>query len=284
MRVPEFLSRSLEGTPKPDSYEEALTLFCRPIRSPLQKREIEIAAQAEKFSVDFNDVRIAGYRWGGPPYVLALHGWCGRALQLSGLIAPLAERGFGLIAIDHPGHGESEGDQCTALMVAAIIPMVINLFPDTKHCAGHSFGAIGACLAMSEGWRVHRAVFFGGMTNVPLRFEEFAAAVGYDTHQTAEFLDYCESHFGRGKLSSISPTSLGPKLNALAALFHDDQDHEVDILQAHQLATTWKSSVVHPTTGLGHYRIIRDRKVLQLAAEFLTEPNDPATALDDAAQ
>lgn len=238
----------------------------------MMRKEQELAARADQFVLDWDGLALKGFRWGGPPYAVALHGWGGRALQLGGLVEPLAEHGVGLLAVDHPAHGQSEGEICTALMVAGALERLVQRFSDVDFAVAHSFGSIGACIAMSRGFQPNKVAFIAPTSDVPSRFREFAEAVGYSPEEIEGFMDASDEFFGRGKLEAVSPWRLASGFDCPALLVHDRGDQDVAPSHSERIATHWRGSLLELTDGLGHYRIIRDRSVLRRVAAFLGEP------------
>jgi hypothetical protein len=53
---------------------------------------------------------------------------------------------------------------------------------------------------------------------------------------------------------------------------HDENDREVPIASGELVASAWPGAVLERTRGLGHRRILRDRRVIERVAEFATNP------------
>jgi pimeloyl-ACP methyl ester carboxylesterase len=64
----------------------------------------------EEISLQLEDLRVGGLRWGAdnPQKILAVHGWLDNAASFYFLAPLLAARGYELVAIDLPGHGNSQ--------------------------------------------------------------------------------------------------------------------------------------------------------------------------------
>src|SRR5262245_31825611 len=64
---------------------------------------------------------LVAWRWGQGPAVLLVHGFEGNRAQFAAIIEVLVARGFAAVALDVPGHGESAGDELTAVKFIARI-------------------------------------------------------------------------------------------------------------------------------------------------------------------
>ncbi|WP_157496938.1 alpha/beta hydrolase [Hahella ganghwensis] len=64
----------------------------------------------KEISLQLPDIKLGGLRWGegNPVRVLALHGWLDNAASYTFLAPKLAEAGCDIIALDLPGHGNSQ--------------------------------------------------------------------------------------------------------------------------------------------------------------------------------
>lgn len=52
-------------------------------------------------------------------------------------------------------------------------------------------------------------------------------------------------------------------------LLHDPEDREVPYEESRKLGAAWPLSTLHAVSGVGHRRILGDRSVVGLSADFL---------------
>lgn len=57
--------------------------------------------------------------------------------------------------------------------------------------------------------------------------------------------------------------------DAALLVVHDRDDREVAFVHAERLAEIWRNATLHPTSDLGHRRILREDAVVGEAVEFL---------------
>src|SRR5688572_13003547 len=92
----------------PESAANAITraLAAMTQRPPVSSFQQEAMAQASKLRYGENKKNVA-WAWGEGPPVIFVHGWGGRAAQMSPLALHVAKLGFRSVAIDVTGHGDS---------------------------------------------------------------------------------------------------------------------------------------------------------------------------------
>lgn len=60
---------------------------------------------------------------------------------------------------------------------------------------------------------------------------------------------------------------VGERASALLVI-HDRDDREVPFAHGERLVDAWREGALHPTTGLGHRRILRDERVIADVVAF----------------
>ena len=269
VRIPESMRGLAETLGRIPTPEEAFWMFMQPIRTAVARKEQAWLEKAERFELESDGERVQGYKWGeGKPVFLA-HGWNGRAVSLSAFIEPLVERGYQVIAIDAPGHGESEGKVCHALRFAGCIAQIQERVGPFYAIVGHSFGTIATTVAQAKGLAVEKAVYLSSLCWIPDRFKEFAAAVGLSEKGIEEMWGIAQQYFGKGEIEKLNGDVAASSFGAQALLVHDVDDKEVPIEQSEAIARVWKNAELWRVKGLGHFRILRSRLVVGRVIQFL---------------
>jgi pimeloyl-ACP methyl ester carboxylesterase len=251
----------------------ARKLFFTPPRAPLRDEERAILARGEPFSTDVSGQRVVGRAWGEGPTALLVHGWGGHSGQMTALVEPAVAAGFRAVAIDLPGHGESDGSVSSLLHFAAAIERAAALFRPVSGLAAHSFGAAASTYAMSRGLAVGRAVFFAP----PARFEHFwarfRAGVGVPDEVWARMVREAEAWLGVS-FDGIAPVDLAPRMTAPLLVLHDAGDREMPFAEGAELAALWPGAELRRVERLGHLRILRDERCVAEAVRFLGGPRE----------
>jgi pimeloyl-ACP methyl ester carboxylesterase len=246
----------------------ARKLFFTPLRARLREEERQVLAKGELFSFELAGQRVVGHAWGAGPTMLLAHGWGGHAGQMTPLVEPIVAAGFRAVALDLPGHGESEGRVSSLVHFASALRRAGSLFGPLRGIAAHSFGAAGAAYAISSGLGVERAVFFAP----PLGFESFwlrfRTGVGVSPRVMDRMLREAEEWL-EVRFDGIAPADLAPRMTAPLLVLHDPEDREVPFEEGAELARRWPGAQLRPAPGLGHLRILRDEGCVAAAVGFL---------------
>ena len=122
-----------------------IKMFSTPHAKSWHKEVPEAFKSAGQYCLSTTYGRIKIHSWGeSGPRVLLVHGWESRAFTFATMVPALLERGFRVVAIDGPAHGESSGSSTNLVEFAQVIQTVIDhyeLAGGISHIIAHSFGA-----------------------------------------------------------------------------------------------------------------------------------------------
>ncbi len=116
------------------------------------------------------DCVVRGWTFAARPSVLLVHGWGGNAGQMSAFVAPLLERGYGVVVADMPGHGRSSGRLTSLVLFRGGATRAVGSWWRLAR-SDRSFvrGAAGTTLALRDGLDVARVAYVAP----PARFNSF---------------------------------------------------------------------------------------------------------------
>ena len=252
----------------------ARRLFFTPPRAAVRDEERAALSRGAGFSLSLGGGRVAGRTWGEGPAVLLVHGWGGHSGQMTPLVEPLLAAGFRAVAVDLPGHGESEGRLSSLVHFAGAIERAAGLFGPLAGLVAHSFGAAACTYSLSRGLAARRAVFFAP----PARFDSFWArfrtGVGVAEPVWRLMVDGAEAWLDV-RFADIAPADLAPRMASPLLVLHDASDREMDFAEGAELAARWPGARLVRSEGLGHLRILRDAGSVSRAVRFLASA-DPA--------
>jgi pimeloyl-ACP methyl ester carboxylesterase len=244
-------------------------LFFAPGR-PRRSRGQMLLEQGQRLQVPFGSRRLAAWRWGRGPVVVLLHGWSGRAAQLTSFVAPLVGRGFSVVALDAPGHGRSGRGLSSAPEFARALRAVVDAVGGAAGVVAHSLGAAAAVLAASDGLAVGRLVLLAPPANPPAWVGRFVTRLGIPPDVVDRMRRRSERRIGL-RWDQLDITALAASGTAPLLVVHDREDAEVPLRDGVAIAGAWKGSRLIQTAGLGHNRILRDPNVVARAVAFLAE-------------
>lgn len=253
---------------------EALQEFLRPERQSRNlKREDAILEQAEatQFLIapgtENDEEEIAVYRWGnGERRVLLVHGWAGQAAQFFALIAALRDHGFSVTAFDAPAHGGSSGVFASGPAFARAARIVDELHGPFYGVVAHSLGAAATTIALSQGLKVQRAVFFAPVAYVEDLLETFIKLRGLPEPLAVKLREGFAARYSAG---IISVPLMAKAFQIPVQIFHDPDDSYLSFWHGESIAEAWPEATLVPAHGAGHWRILRDQTVVEGTVAFL---------------
>jgi pimeloyl-ACP methyl ester carboxylesterase len=243
-------------------------LFRRARPYPRPPRELAWLDGADRFSVHDGGRRIAALAWGDGPPVVLVHGWEGRASQMGALGLGLAAEGFRAVALDAPGHGDSDGRLSSLPEFAGAVAAVARRVGGLHGLVGHSFGAVAGAYALLQGLEARRLVFLSTAPDVGVYLHSFARQAGVSPAVLARMVRRIERRFGMrwedGRFATVRAARARPLL-----VVHDRDDEETPYAGGEVIAAAWPGARLHATSGLGHRRILRDPAVCAEVAAFV---------------
>jgi pimeloyl-ACP methyl ester carboxylesterase len=246
----------------------AARAFLTAPRSVVPDREAAALATAQPAELLMDGGRVRTWVWGSGPSVLLVHGWGGRGAQLAAFVEPLLARGFGVLTLDAPGHGASDGRETTIPQMIAAVRMVAAAHAPVRAVVAHSLGAVVAAGAIAAGLAPEAVVFVAPPADVFGPAARFAAELGLSPRVLDMMRRRIEARVGV-PWSAFDLVRLAPSLRAPLLVFHDRGDGEIAWQCGAQVAYAWPQGRLETTDGLGHRRIVRDPKVVTEAAAFI---------------
>lgn len=246
-----------------------LDLFCRPNEGKkFTTKEEAFLAKAKWEIVRLNGKKIQCYIWGnGAKRILLAHGFNSNAARWRILCNLLLAKGYQVIALDVPAHGNSDWTRVNGLLYSRVFEQVMNRFKPS-YIVGHSFAGIAISYYFSKlnPLPVEKIVLMG----VPNDLLE-VAQIFFDTLKLnqrvrdaylkafLEKFNYPTSYFKLDKLlEEVTITNL---------IIHDEQDDIVSFEGAKTLHQSLANSTFFPTKNLGHS--LQGRSVFKAILEFL---------------
>lgn len=251
--------------------EEAIwEAFMTPVSVRESQVERAFLATARLGVRNFRGLELATYAWGGGPRaVFLVHGWGGRAAQLSAFVVPLIERGYRVVTMDAPGHGRSAGRQTSIFQFAEALVEAHREEGGFEAIIAHSMGATSATMAMGRGLPVRRAILVAPFCRLWDVLCRFASRVKLNAGQRERLIARLEGAFGQGMWDESSLVQVARQLTVPALVVHDRGDVEIPYQDSVATAAAWRGSALLTTEGLGHRLILRDPEVVRQIVAFV---------------
>ncbi|NIQ56383.1 MAG: alpha/beta fold hydrolase [Gemmatimonadetes bacterium] len=212
--------------------------------------------------------------WGDGPPVYLVHGWGGWRGQLGAFVEPLLNRGCRVVAYDAPSHGDSGpgrhgARRTTGLEMMEALQAVVAEFGPPAGVVGHSLGGAVTVWALDDGLITAPRLGLVAPTIGPIPFiEALVRHLGLSSRTQLAMLAYLESLLGKPADQFDArhvAVALPPTL-----VVHDRGDREVPYAEGVELVEAWPTADLMTTEDLGHRRILRDPKVVDRVAAFVS--------------
>ena len=249
----------------------ALYLFFRPQRfkRPVREQQMDENALKTTCYIPKIDKEIQLFRLAGRgPKVLLLHGWSGRGTQLFLFADELRKFNAEVITFDMPAHGQSLGNKTNIVELVECIKEVNVKYGPFEHAIAHSMGSMALLRALRDGVTMKSAAIIGSGDKVRNVFYRFSEQLQFSEKVTEQMIKIVEKQFGM-KLESYSSSMSLEHLEIPLLIVHDKDDKETPFGYSKNLDEIAKNSELLLTSGLGHYRILRDSKTVQYIVQFI---------------
>lgn len=251
----------------------ALKLFATPERIARPESEMDNFSIAKKFKLSNG---IAAFQWGqeNNPIVFLIHGWNGRGTQIAFCQEALVKKGFQVIALDGPAHGDSPGSMTNPMDYAQfILKAQKELAPQgLAGIVAHSFGGGTSSLAAKLGLKTKSIVLVASPNKYSLVVEDYLNLLELSSKARAYFLTYIKELTGL-RPEDVTTVDLLKDLHIPLMIVHDTSDKSVPYIRAQEIHQGIKGSVLVTTENLGHRRILKSHDVIDQMVNFIYEVN-----------
>ena len=246
-------------------------IFSRPLRHKPHVREKEFISFSKKeihFIPSINK-RIKTYELeGSGKKVLLVHGWSGRGSQLSSIATECNKKGLFVVSFDAPAHG---GSSSKTTNVPEFVE-AINFLNTTKgpfdYAIGHSFGGASILNYCRKHESFEKIVVIGTQSKLSTYFAEFIKIMGLKEDYSKKIMTLFEKRVGE-KILDYDPENFVRNITSKTLVIHCSDDNYVNFGSAITLRKELKNSELYKTTGLGHRKILGDKKTINRLVDFL---------------
>jgi pimeloyl-ACP methyl ester carboxylesterase len=242
----------------------AARIFSTPHRHAQPDSEHSLLALARAFRVG----GLAAWRWGTGPYVVLMHDWEGRGAERGTFVEPLLAAGLSVVTFDAPAHGVSPGARATMSDFADALTSIVDRFGAPEAIIAHSFGALGALLAVRRGVETKAMVLIGA-PSLKEQARRFQSSLDLPEGVMDRMRHSLERSVGSA-WTEVEAPQLARGIYVSGLIVHDEGDRAASPCTSAELARVWPDAELVMTEGLGHRRILRDPTVVDRVTEFVT--------------
>lgn len=169
-----------------------------------------------------------------------------------------------------PAHGESSGDELTAVKFIAAIERTLARLGTVHAVVGHSMGGAMSLYSVANSGGARRVALIAAPSSLKRELQRFAEAVGLGERGTRAFIASVERHVGR-PAADFDVRHIVGKVDLPLLLVHDQNDRQVPVLEAARNAHMLPGAELMVTRGLGHNRLLADPVVVRSVVDFVTQ-------------
>jgi pimeloyl-ACP methyl ester carboxylesterase len=219
---------------------------------------------ARELAIESGGERLAVYVWGEDeqPAIFLMHGWSGRAAQMTAFVEPLREAGYRVVALDAPGHGKNPRRRVKVSDITSAISKTSEEHGPFEGVLAHSLSTLWCSVSMGRGGlQAKRAVSVCGVASMDPMIEHFSRLLDLPKPVGASLAD---------KVNGAIPEDFWDHstMTVPVLFIHDKDDDFIPYEVGERLSREWPDARLHTTSGLGHRRILRDPGVIAKAIEF----------------
>ncbi len=247
------------------------TIFTRPIRHKMPKRELYMDANSvqTKISVQGIKEKIVVYQYGqSDKKILLVHGWSGRGTQLYKIADAFIAKGYAIVSFDAPAHGKSTGSTAIITKFIASVFEASKQFGPFEAAVGHSMGAMTLLNATKDGLNINKLAIIGSGDKIEAILDAFIGRLQLKPKIAKSLALYFENKFGQ-KLSNYAAHSAASKINIPVLVIHDKNDLEVPASCSLAIHQNLKDGTLLLTEKLGHRKILGNDKVISAVVDFI---------------
>lgn len=267
--------KTLSAVSPSSAARQAMDLFQRPHFQKLREREKEFLDRCEIIRMPFSGEDIIFYQYGDKvgQNVLMIHGWDSNPGSMGGIATKLGDMGFNVLLYNVPAHGISVQKTTNMLYVSEILAEVLKRLSKDGEISvvTHSFGSGAISFALKKtGIKVDKIVFVTSPDKLYDIFYDYALRIGLSLKALKIMCHMTEKRFNRSfDDMHVSKQLRDSKFNGLL-LVHDKNDTVLPFKNVEKIASLNQNSLLFPTEGKGHYRILWDDKVIFGISDFLS--------------
>ena len=246
INVLSFLSKSY-------ATKKAISLFSKPRKGKITQIQGDFLDTSFKEELTYADNGIMTYRWlGKKQTVLLAHGWESNSARWQPLIKNLKDKGFTVVALDAPAHGNSGSHIFNALIYSESIHVVAKRFK-ANIIIGHSVGGMAAvfCQSIYQLEHVKKLILLGTPSEFVDVLKRYTDMLGYNQRIKVQLNTTIIERYGKHP-KDFSTAKYLNNINSEGLIIHDEDDTIIPYNDALLIKNSFKNSTLITTKGMGH--------------------------------
>lgn len=249
----------------------AAKLFITPIKyTPPKREEIMDQNSVQKdFTIKEINRVIRVYEYGqSDKKILLVHGWSGRGTQMFKIAEALLKAGFMTVSFDAPAHGKSPGKTTMMPHFIAACMELEKYYGSFYAAVGHSLGGMSLLNAVRKGLQLDKLVLIGTGDSITEISYEFVKNLQLKPEVAARMKKHFDKLHGED-IDRYSGSEAATFVKIPTLVIHDEEDKDVSVNCAYNIAKNLKENELAITQKLGHRMILGNREVIEKICNFV---------------
>jgi alpha-beta hydrolase superfamily lysophospholipase len=251
------------------------SLWFRPFHArPSQRSQAFWQSAHRRSQVQSGQDTLDLHFWGDPaaPLLLGVHGWRGGGVQFRHLVQPLTDAGYQVCLFDLPAHGMNRARFTHVYEFMEVILSIQDQIGRPAGVIAHSIGCQVVVQALARGFQPGYLCFIAPGLNMEAMIDRFCQTLGLSRSVQRSFkarlalktIGISEAWIGTREtlFQTLSHDVARQHLTRPGVLIADDQDEEIDWRDITETSGYWPLAERRFSSGLGHYRILKDETVV----------------------
>jgi pimeloyl-ACP methyl ester carboxylesterase len=206
------------------------------------------------------------------PLVLLTHGWGGHAGQMVALGEALASQGMRPMIVEMPAHGGNAGSKTTLLQLTRVLAQVAaqlgRAHIDIHAIVAHSLGATAVAYAIGEGLATQRLVMLAPGASLRAYTRVLAGILALSERTRNALVRMIEDIEGI-PVGHFEASHMGARIRMPTLILHDEEDRINRVEDGAAYRDAMADAQLRTTSGLGHWRILRNGEVIRQVVDFV---------------
>lgn len=248
--------------------KQSFYFFCIPFKAKLKPNQQAFLETAKIHSLPCADKTIRCYEWGeGSEIILFVHGWQSNSYRWKLYIENLDKMRYKLVAVDAPGHGNSDGLYSNVPLFEQALSSVVTHFGNPQSIVSHSIGAFASLYFMHKNdIKVERFVSMAP----PYSAEQFVEVYQSELKLSEKLVRNLKGYFEKyttHPLEYYSLKNFAQSISSECLLIHDLKDMSTSSSNSVKLHKELTNSTLNLTDGHGHR--LRSKEIIDQVSDFV---------------
>ena len=254
---------------------EAFEMFQKVRKKDIRERELQFYDRASKYTIPFEKEDIDCFEFGkeNKDLVILIHGWDSNAGSMYAFVDELLKRKKRVISLNLPGHASYKNSKTNLYECKKAVKAFYASLPKHEEISviSHSFGSAVSTYGLSElDLKVDKLIFLTSLNNIEDVFIDYKNTIGLNKKAYRILRKKADEVLGE----ELKDVLIEQKLTLVdfnyLHLIHDVNDKIIPFENTLRLNRAITNSSIQKYEGIGHYRMLWNKEVIEETMSYLS--------------